>query len=102
MSPHNKPNISKLAAVPLRAARWSATHPWRAIGAWLAFVLISVGLAVAIPTQQTTDADYDIGDSGRAAALTRGAGLDGLPSEDILVAARGAAGINRPAAEALA
>ena len=23
-----------LAGVPLKAARWSAEHPWRAIGAW--------------------------------------------------------------------
>ena len=38
---------------PRRAARWSATHPWRAILAWLAFVLVAVGLAIAvIPTER--------------------------------------------------
>ena len=31
--------------VPLRAARWSATHPWRAILGWLALVVVAVGLA---------------------------------------------------------
>src|SRR5437762_2533697 len=46
-----------LTQVPIRAARWSATHPWRAILAWLAFVLVAVGLAVAVPTAQTKDAD---------------------------------------------
>ena len=39
-----------LTEIPLRAARWSATHPWRAILAWLAFVLVAVGLAIAVPT----------------------------------------------------
>ena len=34
-----------LTGIPLRAARWSATHPWRAILAWLVFVLVAVGLA---------------------------------------------------------
>ena len=57
--------------VALRAARWSATHPWRAIGAWFAFVVIAVALAALVPTKQTTDADYRIGDSGRADAMRR-------------------------------
>ena len=35
---------------PAAAARWSATHPWRAIGGWLVFVAVAVGLAIAIPT----------------------------------------------------
>ena len=70
---------------PLRIARWSATHPWRAVAGWLAFVVLAVGLAMAIPTKQTDDADYDIGDSGRAAALVRGAGLNAPDSESILV-----------------
>jgi putative drug exporter of the RND superfamily len=81
MSP--QPSIRK--GLPLRVARWSATHPWRAIAAWFLFVAIAVGLAVAIPTAQTTDADYDMGDSGRAAALVRGAGLDAPDSESVLI-----------------
>lgn len=88
MSLSHSPISTRLAAVPLRAARWSATHPWRAIGAWLAFVLVAVGMAVAIPTQETKDADYAIGDSGKAAAIVRDAGLDGLPTEDVLITAR--------------
>ena len=42
---------SCLSRLPLRAARWSATHPWRAIGAWFAFVAIAVALAALVPTQ---------------------------------------------------
>ena len=36
-----------LSELPLRAARWSANHPGRAIGAWFAFVLIAVLAQIA-------------------------------------------------------
>ncbi|MBM7517463.1 MMPL family transporter [Nocardioides nitrophenolicus] len=77
-----------LSAVPTRAARWSATHPWRAIGAWLAFVAIAVALAATVSTNEVEDADYRIGESGRAEALVERAGLDAPPSESVLVRAR--------------
>ncbi|WP_300681293.1 MMPL family transporter [Nocardioides sp.] len=77
--------------VPLRVARWSATHPWRAVAAWFAFVAVAVGLAVAIPTTQTSDADYDMGESGRAAALVRGAGMDPAATENVLITGGNAA-----------
>lgn len=80
-----------LTAVPMRAARWSAEHPWRAILAWVAFVAFAVGLAVAVPTQETTDADYRVGESGRADALVAEAGLESPDTENVLVAGDGAA-----------
>lgn len=79
-----------LTAVPMRAARWSAEHPWRAILAWVAFVAFAVGLAVAVPTQETTDADYRVGESGRAAALVAESGLESPDTENVLVAGAGA------------
>jgi putative drug exporter of the RND superfamily len=57
-----------MSGVPQRAARWSALHPWRAILAWLAFVIAAVGMAIAVPTQEPSDADYRLGESGRAEA----------------------------------
>jgi len=80
-----------LSALPTRAARWSATHPWRAIGAWMALVVIAVGLAAAIPTNDADDADYRLGESGRAEALVEQGGLDDPPSESVLVRARSGA-----------
>lgn len=77
-----------LAALPTRAARWSATHPWRAIGAWLLFVAIAVVLAATVSTRDTTDADYRLGESGRAATLLERAGLDEPASENVLITAR--------------
>ncbi|MFC7494832.1 MULTISPECIES: MMPL family transporter [unclassified Nocardioides] len=72
----------------MRAARWSALHPWRAILAWIAFVAFAVGLAVAIPTKETTDADYRVGESGRADAMIADARLESPDTENILITAR--------------
>lgn len=80
-----------LTAVPMRAARWSAEHPWRAILAWIAFVAVAVGLAMMVPAKDTTDADYRTGESGRADAMIHEAGLDPTDTENILVAGPGGA-----------
>lgn len=77
-----------LSALPTRAARWSARHPWRAIGLWFAFVVVAVGLAATVPTNGVEDADYRVGESGRAAAMLESAGLDEPPHESVLVRAR--------------
>ncbi|MDF1602744.1 MMPL family transporter [Nocardioides sp. YIM 152315] len=73
----------------MRAARWSAEHPWRAILAWIAFVAFAVGLAVAMPTKATTDADFRVGESGRADAMITESGLVQPDSENVLITARG-------------
>ncbi len=84
--PPHRPSL--LARLPLRAARWSASHPWRAIGAWFAFVAIAVALAALIPTKQTTDADYRIGESGRADALVAAGRFPDDQVESVLVTSR--------------
>jgi putative drug exporter of the RND superfamily len=91
-----------LTQIPIRAARWSATHPWRAMLAWLAFVLVAVGLAIAVPTTATKDSDYRLGESGRADALVHKAGLQGDQSEDVLITARGDGAFNSVAAASAA
>jgi RND superfamily putative drug exporter len=99
---HDGTKQNPFSALPLKAARWSATHPWRAIGAWLAFVLVAVALAVAIPTQETTDADYRVGDSGKASAISHDAGLDGRDSEEVLIRAAAGRALDRTAATSVA
>ena len=87
MSPHlQRPGL--MARVPLRAARWSATHPWRAIGAWFAFVAIAVALAALVPTKETTDADYRMGESGRADAMAAAGHFADDQVESVLVTSR--------------
>jgi len=74
-----------LSRLPVLTARWSARHPWRAIGAWLLFVTLAVGLASTISTKEVKEADYRVGESGRAAAMIEQAGLDEPPSELVLI-----------------
>ncbi len=72
-------------SVTVRVARWSATHPWRAIGLWLTLVVVAIGLMIAFPKQQTKAEDTWIGQSGTASELIREAGLENKPSETILL-----------------
>ncbi|MDX6292273.1 MAG: putative drug exporter of the superfamily [Kribbellaceae bacterium] len=72
-------------SVTVRAARWSATHPWRAIGLWLLLVVVAVGMAAVVPKQQTQDKDFRVGQSGVAAELIEQAGLGQRPSETVLL-----------------
>ncbi|MDO9456968.1 MMPL family transporter [Nocardioides sp.] len=91
-----------LATVPRRAARWSATHPWRAIGAWFAFVAVAVALASFVPTVEADDADYRLGESGRAATLVEAVGLDEPGSENVLVTGTGSTDLDATEAEGAA
>lgn len=76
-----------LAGVTLRAARWSATHPWQAILAWLGMVAVAVGLAMVVPSVGTEDSDYYLGESGRAAQMVDDSGLAGADAEMVLITA---------------
>lgn len=78
-----------LTTVSMRAARWSATHPWRAILGWLALVVVAVGLAGTVSTEEASDADYRLGESGVADRWVHEAGLDSPDSEEVLVTADG-------------
>jgi RND superfamily putative drug exporter len=86
-----------LSRVPIRAARWSALHPWRAILAWIAFVAVAVGLALLVPTNLAEDADYREGESGLADQWVDEAGMSDPLSENILITAGGDAAELDPA-----
>ena len=75
-------------SVALRTARWSATHPWRALLVWVTFVAAAVATGSFISTQATTDADYRLGQSGRADQIVADAGLDAPDTENVLITRR--------------
>ncbi|MGH1561358.1 MMPL family transporter [Mumia sp. DW29H23] len=81
----------------VRVARWSATHPWRALTLWLTLVVGAMALMAVVPTQSMSDDDYGVGESGQAAEMIRDAGLGQAPSEVVLVTADGLA-LDRAAA----
>jgi len=77
-----------LSSLAHNVARWCALHPWRAILGWVAFVALAVGLAAMIPTQETTDADNRLGDSGRAASMIEAGEFEDADVEQVLITAR--------------
>ena len=91
-----------LAGIPLRAARWSATHPGQAIVAWLAFVCVAFGLAFAVSTHEASDADYRLGESGRASALVDESGISSPDRETVLITSATGVPLDRADATAAA
>ncbi|MEU6817767.1 MMPL family transporter [Streptomyces sp. NPDC046860] len=72
----------------VRTARWSARHPWWAIGGWLVFVVLCVGIGGAVGTNSAKTADYRVGEAGRAEALAAEGHLERRPTEQVLISAR--------------
>jgi RND superfamily putative drug exporter len=77
--------------VTVRIARWSATHPWRAIALWLAFVVVSIAVGNAAGLHTASDIDYLSGQSQQAARWLHDAKLEPPDTENVLVTPRGAA-----------
>lgn len=84
-----------------RLARWSATHPWRAIGAWVLLVTLCFVGGNASGVQQATDSQLGVGESGRAADIARLGGVAGPDVENVLISARQGS-LDRPEAAASA
>lgn len=78
--------------LPVRAARWSALHPWRAIVGWLVFVVLCLGIGSAVGTHGATTEDYRVGEAGRAEAMAADGHLQRRPTEQVLISARPGAG----------
>ena len=56
---------------------------------WLALVVVAVGLAATVPSNEAGDDDYRLGESGVADRWVHEAGLDSPDSEQVLVTADG-------------
>src|SRR5262245_49988639 len=87
-------------SLTVRVARWSAIHPWRAMGLWLVFVAACLTAGSVTGTRQA-DAAADLGESSRAQAIID-SGHFGPPAaaENVLITAR--SGAFDPAAAARA
>ncbi|MEU1665826.1 MMPL family transporter [Streptomyces sparsogenes] len=75
-------------SLTVRAARWSARHPWRAVVGWLAFVALCLVVGGAVGTNSATTADYRVGEAGRAEAMAAEGHLERRPTEQVLISAR--------------
>ncbi|MFE9854904.1 MMPL family transporter [Streptomyces sp. NPDC005780] len=73
---------------PVRMARWSARHPWRAIVGWFVFVLLCLGAGIAAGNNPATTKDFWVGEAGHAESMATDAGLQRRPTEHVLIRAR--------------
>ncbi|MDQ2959110.1 MAG: MMPL family transporter [Actinomycetota bacterium] len=74
--------------VTVRIARWSAEHPWRAIGLWLLLVIACVGAGQLTTVHQVNHLDTIVGESGRSARVLHDAKLAAPATENVLITAR--------------
>ncbi|SDD75793.1 MMPL family transporter [Streptomyces prasinopilosus] len=71
----------------VRIARWSATHPWSAIGLWVVFVALCLLLGGAAGSHKISDEESGVGESGRAGRITAAGDFPEKPEENVLITA---------------
>ena len=65
-------NSLNLAA---RAGRWSAAHWKTAVAAWIAFVVVAIGLGTAVGTHKLSSSEQSTGETARAEQMLASAGF---------------------------
>ncbi|OLF19556.1 RND transporter [Actinophytocola xanthii] len=72
----------------VRIARWSAEHPWRAIGAWILFVAVCVGAGTFAGTKQAEFDDNPKGELATYQSIVDESGFQRPATENVLISAR--------------
>ncbi|MFI9839249.1 MMPL family transporter [Nonomuraea sp. NPDC051941] len=88
-----------MSELPVRAALWSARHPWRAIAGWLMFVVLCLGAGMTLGTRAAATEDYRVGEAGRAETMAAEGGLQRRPEEQVLITGRDNARLDAAARE---
>lgn len=92
-----------MTTFPVRMARWSAGHPWRAIAGWFLFAALCLGAGISAGTHAATSEDFRVGEAGRAEAMAAGGGLHQKPVERVLITSKsGTDTLDRAAADTAA
>jgi uncharacterized membrane protein YdfJ with MMPL/SSD domain len=72
-----------------RAGGWSARHRWAAVGIWVLFVVLAMGLGSAAGRVDVKDSDQLRGETHTAARIIEDAGIEEPAGETVLVQAKG-------------
>ncbi|HEY3562541.1 MAG TPA: MMPL family transporter [Kribbella sp.] len=72
--------------ITVRAARWSATHPWRAIAMWVVVVIACFALGSVTGTKESKN-EGDIGEVTRADNIVKSGNFDDPDVESVLITA---------------
>ena len=89
---------TRVRGIAARAGGWSARHRWAAVGIWVLFVVLAMGLGSAAGTVDLKDSDQLSGETGRAAAIAEEAGIDEPAGETVLIQGKNA-GVKATGAE---
>ncbi|NBM18073.1 MMPL family transporter [Streptomyces sp. GC420] len=74
--------------IAARAGGWSARHRWAAIGIWVLFVVLAMGLGSAAGRVDVKDSEQMSGEVSQAEQIIEDAGIEELASETVLLQAR--------------
>jgi putative drug exporter of the RND superfamily len=71
--------------VAARAGHWSAAHWKTAVGLWIAFIAVAIGLGAAVGTHKLSLSEQSTGETARAEQILSSAGFKTPASESVLV-----------------
>ncbi|MGW0421807.1 MMPL family transporter [Streptomyces sp. NPDC003015] len=83
---------TRVRGLAARAGGWSARHRWTAVGIWVLFVVLAMGLGSAAGRVDVKDSDQLKGETHTAAKIIEDAGIDEPASETVLIQAKDAGG----------
>ncbi|MFD9433130.1 MMPL family transporter [Streptomyces sp. NPDC060002] len=78
----------RVRGIAARAGGWSAQHRWAAVGIWVLFVVLAMGIGSAVGTVEVKESDQLGGETHTAALITEEAGIDEPASETVLIQSR--------------
>ncbi|WP_405528704.1 MMPL family transporter [Streptomyces canus] len=83
---------TRVRGLAARAGGWSARHRWAAVGIWVLFVVLAMGLGSAAGRVDVKDSDQLKGETHTAAQIIDDAGIDEPASETVLIQSKEAGG----------
>jgi uncharacterized membrane protein YdfJ with MMPL/SSD domain len=83
---------TRVRGLAARAGGWSARHRWAAVGIWVLFVVLAMGLGSAAGRVDVKDSDQLKGETHTAAKIIDDAGIDEPASETVLIQSKESSG----------
>ncbi|MER6419546.1 MMPL family transporter [Streptomyces sp. NPDC001137] len=79
---------SRVRGIAARAGGWSARHRWAAVGIWVLFVVLAMGLGSAAGRVDVKESEQLKGETHTAAKIIEDAGIEEPASETVLIQAK--------------
>ncbi|MDX3842031.1 MMPL family transporter [Streptomyces europaeiscabiei] len=78
----------RVRGIAARAGGWSARHRWAAVGIWVLFVVLTMGIGSAMGSVEVKDSDQLKGETSTAAHIIEEAGIEEPAGETVLIQAK--------------